>query len=129
MNKSFQKSYTYEDILEADKNCKDAGMKRVHSLLFGAYGETNETIRECLERILELKPDVLLIASGIRIYEKTTLYKQLAQIGWSPKEDGLLFPEFYSSDAVDHDLAKKDIEQYMTELLKVNSNIKIVNKY
>jgi radical SAM superfamily enzyme YgiQ (UPF0313 family) len=125
MLRKLYKTYTFKDIQVANKVCQDAGMICVHSILFGAFGETNETIIECMKRLIDLQPNIAFINSGIRLYDRTPITSQIEV----DRERNRLFPEFYFSEKVNIEQARSDINFYIDCLKDVNKKIKIINSF
>lgn len=129
MLRNLKKAYTYEDILKANENFKKLGIVCVHSILFGSFGETNRSIELCLERLKELNPDILFISSGIRIYKNTPIYNQLKEAKELDEKTDYLFPSFYTSNKVDADLARRQIDDFISCNCEKKNIKKIVNHF
>jgi radical SAM superfamily enzyme YgiQ (UPF0313 family) len=70
-----EKGFRVEDVIRCDAICAEAGMKTIHSILFGGIGENLQTILSCLENLERLSTNVIFFSLGIRLYPGTQLYR------------------------------------------------------
>ncbi|MCI5149513.1 MAG: radical SAM protein [Candidatus Electrothrix sp. MAN1_4] len=79
MLKSLGKNFTTKDIHNAGKLLHDANIRLCWSLLIGAPGETEDTIRETFETMdrIVVPQDEVMISIGIRVYKGTPIAKML----------------------------------------------------
>lgn len=102
MLRSYCKPYNPEDIREAHRLARDAGLHVAHYLLMGGPGESEATVTTTLDQIEELDKAVFFIFVGMRIYPNTPLYDLALAEGKITPETNLLKPFFYAADAIDH---------------------------
>jgi radical SAM superfamily enzyme YgiQ (UPF0313 family) len=103
--KSLKKGFTREQVIFAAEQLKKANMKTLWFFLFGAPGETQETMKESLdfcERYIRPE-DVALFTAGIRVYPGTPLEKECKEMGWFAEDDRLVRPAWYVSPGVSID--------------------------
>jgi radical SAM superfamily enzyme YgiQ (UPF0313 family) len=93
--RSLRKGFSADDVLRASVACRKAGIDACHSLIFGAPGETRETIRETVRLIRECRPFAVLPMIGLRIYPGTGLAEQVRAEGIVGPEESFLHPRFY----------------------------------
>jgi len=70
---AFNKGFTFENIQETTKICKDYDIAVGHELLWGLFGETEDSIKRSIERVWDLQPHVVGGTIGIGIYPTTSL--------------------------------------------------------
>lgn len=100
--KSLRKGFTREQVIHAAGQLRKAGMKTLWFFMFGAPGETVETVKESLDFCERYLPptDVALFTAGIRVYPGTPLEKQCKDEGWFAKDDPLLRPSWYVAPTI-----------------------------
>jgi radical SAM superfamily enzyme YgiQ (UPF0313 family) len=100
---SLQKGYGRDAVVRAASHLRDAGMKTFWFFMFGAPGETIDTVRETLDFCEQHVPptDMVLFTTGIRVHPGTPLEKHLKETGWFAHDDPLLQPSWYVSPTVD----------------------------
>jgi len=97
MLRSLNKGFCVEDVVNASEACRRAGLDFCHSLLFGAPGETPETIRETVSLMDRLRPRAVIAMTGIRMYPGSALALQAQKEGYLAPGLSLLEPVFYFS--------------------------------
>lgn len=117
--KNFKKNITKEQILKAGKLTREVGLYMYLFLIIGGPGETDETIRETLEVINELKPQQILTCF-LHTYPGTELYKQC-------QEQGILTDDIWF-DSLEH-LPQKCIYKYSEDPQKMNDWLKTVHNF
>jgi radical SAM superfamily enzyme YgiQ (UPF0313 family) len=93
--RALNKRYGREEVREAARMFREAGIRRAGFLLLGGPGETRETVEESLSFADSLEPDSLRVTAGIRIYPGTALAGVAAAEGVVAPGDDLLHPRFY----------------------------------
>ncbi|HIC89607.1 MAG TPA: radical SAM protein, partial [Anaerolineae bacterium] len=73
MLRRLRRDFTPEDILNAARSCKQAGIVVMLDLLLGLPGETRESIIRTLELMRRAGPDRVGVALGVRVYPGTEL--------------------------------------------------------
>jgi radical SAM superfamily enzyme YgiQ (UPF0313 family) len=94
------KNFGVEDVVNATKVCRAAGLEVCHTLLFGGPGETPESIKATCEVMDGLDATAIIALTGVRVYPHTPLADTARKdLGISAEES---FPEpvFYISPAV-----------------------------
>lgn len=109
---NMKKPYSKQDIINVSKICKDEGARIVHSLLFGAPGETLDTIRESLDLMEEINPDNVWLSLGIRIYPNTDIEKAAQAEGVIRENEPMLSPKFYISPEIKNENWYELIQSY-----------------
>jgi radical SAM superfamily enzyme YgiQ (UPF0313 family) len=94
---SLRKGFTREDIIEAVNGAKGLGFRINCFLLLGGPGENEETVKESVELMLELSPDMVSVTVGIRIYPGCELHDIALREGVVEPGQSLLHPAFYIS--------------------------------
>jgi len=100
--KSLRKGFTRDQVIYAAEQLKKNNMKTLWFFMFGAPGETKETIQESLEfceRYI-VETDVAFFTAGIRVYPGTPLEKQCKDEGWFAESDNLIQPSWYVAPTV-----------------------------
>ena len=91
------KSFTVADLRAATRAALGAGLDVCHSLLFGAPGETPETVAETVRVTDELAPTAVVAMVGMRIYPGTRLAELAREAGVIGERQPLLEPRFYAA--------------------------------
>ncbi|MGD2080731.1 MAG: radical SAM protein [Nitrospirota bacterium] len=94
---SLRKGFGVDDVVRASQACRRAGVEFCHSLLFGAPGETPETIKETVELMDRLRPKAVIAMTGIRLYPGAELTSMAREQGRLSAPGSLLEPQFYFS--------------------------------
>lgn len=93
---SMQKGFTIDDVHNFCEQTRKVGIAFCHSLIFGAPGETEETVDITIKNVQATKPTAVLAFAGIRIFPKTTLAEYCLQSGYLKSEDEITIkPVFY----------------------------------
>ncbi len=102
----FGKNFTRQDIFRAAAACRKRDLEYSLHILFGAPGETIQTVRETLDALDEMNPTAAFIASGLRVYRGTPLHRKLVKQGKIPSEQSMLEPFFYLSEELPSDICE-----------------------
>ena len=94
---SLKKGFTREEVIKSVSDAKGLGFRINCFLLLGGPGENEETVKESVELMLELAPDMLEVTVGIRIYPDCELYDIALQEQVIEPGQNLLYPTFYIS--------------------------------
>ena len=92
---SFQKGFGVEDIRAVSAACRKHGIDFCHSLIFGAPGESEETIRETVTLMDEVEPRAVVAMIGVRIYPGTEMERAARLDGTLERGGSVLEPRFY----------------------------------
>jgi radical SAM superfamily enzyme YgiQ (UPF0313 family) len=101
--KGLQKGYGRKQVIRAAENLRKAGLKTFWFFMFGAPGETMNTLDETLSFCKDHIPptDMVLFTTGLRVYAGTPLEKYCKEIGWFEPDDTLLRPSWYISPEIE----------------------------
>jgi len=80
------KNISRDDIAQAVKNCRKAGIQSLLYFTLGLMEETEETILESLKFALQLQPDIVTFGIAIPVF-KTEFYDYLKNNGFLKDED------------------------------------------
>jgi radical SAM superfamily enzyme YgiQ (UPF0313 family) len=94
------KSFNAEIAQRANRYCMQAGLKVCQTVIFGAPGESEDSIRTTCRALREMKPTAVVAMTGVRLYPGTPLSKSLIEQGRVKVEDISLLPCFYIEPAV-----------------------------
>ncbi|MCP4653988.1 MAG: radical SAM protein [bacterium] len=114
---ALDKSFDVEEIKNCSRWCRKVGIKFNHSLLFGAPGETRETIEETIENISLCNPTAVTVFIGVRLYPGTPLTRRLVREGWIREEQIDVQPVFYVEEGV-----REYLLQHIGEVADRNRN-------
>jgi radical SAM superfamily enzyme YgiQ (UPF0313 family) len=105
MLKILRRTFSPPDIERAVITAKRHGLEHILELLFGAPGETKETVRETIEFVKRIDPERVSVTVGLRIFPGTELERMIRSEGLDGSNpnlhghiDGngdLLHPVFY----------------------------------
>ena len=98
---SLKKGFSKHDVIRAVRQAKDLGFRINCFLLLGGPGENEETVKESVELMLELGPDMVSVTVGIRIYPDCELRDIALREGFIAPDQNLLYPAFYQSPATE----------------------------
>ena len=115
---SYRKPFRAQDVLNAHRQAREAGLHVAHYLLLGGPGESVTTVVESLDGIEQMDKAVFFFFIGIRIYPGTGLYDMAMAEGKINRRSDLLQPVFYVSDGIDRDT----IETLVTQRAKGRGN-------
>jgi len=94
------KSFDAEIADRANRYCMEAGLRVCQTIIFGAPGETESSVRTTCRALRIMNPTAVVAMTGVRLYPGTPLSQALIDEGKvSPDEIGLL-PTFYIDPAV-----------------------------
>lgn len=71
--------YDFADIVRMVRLCQKHGILTMVEALFGMPGETLETMRECVDRLMDLEATVTGFSLGLRLFPYTDLAMSLAE--------------------------------------------------
>jgi hypothetical protein len=87
-------------VARTNAHCLKAGLRVCHTVIFGAPGETEASVRASCEALRAMRPTAVVAMTGVRLYPGTPLTLQLTAEGRiRPGEVGLQ-PFFYVEPAV-----------------------------
>ena len=98
--KQLGKSFDAQTVERANRHCVDAGMKVCQTVIFGAPGETESSVRSTCLALRRMNPTAVVAMTGVRLYPGTPLTQSLIQRGCVQTNDIGLLPAFYIDPAV-----------------------------
>ncbi len=98
--KQLGKSFDAETVERANRYCMEAGMKVCQTLIFGAPGETESSVRATCRALRRMNPTAVVAMTGVRLYPGTPLTQSLIAQGHVKVKDIGLLPAFYIDPAV-----------------------------
>lgn len=110
MLENLKRDFRVEDLFKVSEICHKLDMTFMFDLLLGGPGEDEKTVRETIENMKRLKPDVVGTAIGIRIYQGTSISDMVKAEGVSESNknlhgaiknnDDFIRPIFYISSKI-----------------------------
>jgi len=97
------KDFSIADVLEFDRNAREAAIPCAHFVIFGGPGEDENTVEEGIANAALLSGSVIFAFSGIRIIPGTALVERARADGVLEADQDLLAPFFYFSPNVDRE--------------------------
>ncbi len=111
---ALNKRFSPEDIRRAAIIVGDAGITRTGFLMFGAPGETKESVEKSVAFVDSLGLESMKITQRIRIYPYTPLAETAVHEGIISPDDTLLFPKFYLARGLEDWLPER-LEKLVSE--------------
>jgi radical SAM superfamily enzyme YgiQ (UPF0313 family) len=113
--KSFKKSFTVDEVFNFCDATRAANIRFCHSLIFGAPGETEQTVAETVNNAQLTRPTAILAFAGTRILPNTALAEHCIETGFVKKREAIgVEPIFYTEPGIDQkwiiDYLKKTAE-------------------
>jgi radical SAM superfamily enzyme YgiQ (UPF0313 family) len=84
MLRRLRRGFGPEDIVNAARRCREAGIITMFDLLLGSPGETRESLTRTIELMREAAPDRVGVALGARVYPGTALADLVAEADLTP---------------------------------------------
>ncbi len=99
---SLGKNYKKEDIVRTAEILRATGKPIMWYLMYGAPGETRETIMETAQTLQQIADpwDLISIMQGIRVYKNSQLSQILRQSDPNCTQDNFLRPVFFQPDSI-----------------------------
>ena len=95
-----RKNFTRDDVINAVKIAHSVGMMTCLNIIFGAPGETTDTMRETADLVEDLSPTAHHAMVGIRIFPRTGLQRLAVEEGMEEARDIGFNPVFYIARSV-----------------------------
>lgn len=95
-----RKGFRPGDVVAFSDALRTAGLRFNLSMLFGAPGETPETVEETIECIRRCDPDSVTAGIGVRLYPGARVSRELVQEGHVEEDDVGLETLYYLSEPV-----------------------------
>ncbi len=100
MLNSYQKPFTFEQILESQQSLNKQKITSCHFIILGGPKETPETLDETFRNAELLENTLILPSTGMRIYPRTDLAKVAIEEGVITEDQPLISPTFYLSPTI-----------------------------
>jgi len=98
---SLCKNTTVSGVMAFCELCHQANIPFCHGLIFGAPGETRQTVEETISTADSTRPSAVVAMVGVRVYRQTGIARYLVERGALASADHVgLDPLFYVEDAV-----------------------------
>jgi len=94
------KSFDAATVHAANHHCLEAGLRVCHTVIFGAPGETEASVRATCAALRAMQPTAVVAMTGVRLYPGTPLTRRLTTAGRLHAGAGGLTPTFYVEPAV-----------------------------
>ncbi len=94
------KSFNAKIAERANRYCMEAGLKVCQTIIFGAPGETRESVSATCRALRKMNPTAVVAMTGVRLYPGTPLTMSLIKEGKINADDVGLLPTFYIEPAV-----------------------------
>ncbi len=94
------KSFNAEIAEQANRYCIEAGLRVCQTVIFGAPGETQDSVRATCSALRKMDPTAVVAMTGVRLYPGTPLSQSLIEHGVVNTDDIGLLPTFYIDPAV-----------------------------
>jgi radical SAM superfamily enzyme YgiQ (UPF0313 family) len=94
------KSFDAEVAEQANRYCLEAGLRVCQTLIFGAPGETEASIRATCRALRRMQPTAVVAMTGVRLYPGTPLTNSLIEQGRVAQDAIGLVPAFYIEPGV-----------------------------
>jgi len=101
MLRAYGKPFEPADVFAAHAGAQEAGLRVAHYFLLGGPGESEETVRETLDRVERLSRSVFFFFCGIRLHPGTRLHAIALGEGSVTPDADLLEPVFYTPLGID----------------------------
>jgi radical SAM superfamily enzyme YgiQ (UPF0313 family) len=93
--KRLGKSFNADVAERANRYCMEAGLRVCQTLIFGAPGETEASIRNTCRALRRMNPTAVVAMTGVRLYPGTPMTSALIEQGRIDARDIDLTPAFY----------------------------------
>lgn len=94
------KSFNADIAEQANRYCMEAGLRVCQTIIFGAPGETEASVRATCSALRKMRPTAVVAMTGVRLYPDTPLSQSLIEQGRVRQQDIGLLPAFYIDPAV-----------------------------
>ena len=94
------KSFNAVVAEDANRYCMEAGLRVCQTIIFGAPGETESSVRATCHALRKMNPTAVVAMTGVRLYPGTPLSQALIDDGKVKPDDIGLLPTFYIDPAV-----------------------------
>lgn len=117
--KGMGKSFTWEDVRQANNLFAQYEIPGLHFIIFGGPGETCDTVCEGIQNLSELEHCAVFGGMGVRIFPNTGIYDLAKNEGMVSNEKELFLKEvYYHSPEIDVDW----LNNYLVETFRQRKN-------
>lgn len=119
---NLRKKFSFQKVIEAQQGLLANGIRIEHCIFIGSPGETEDTVKESLERVgklLEYKNVHLFLNFGYRIFPETELAQIAVEKNVIKKDTNLAFPHYYIEPSV---LQNDKLLDYIEEWIVAHKN-------
>ena len=117
--RELRKPFRLRDVVNANDVLKKQGIAVAHYFMFGAPGETPDTVREGVQNIRDLRCTAAFVFLGIRILPHTELHRIALREERIAADCDLLEPVYYLSPAIEREWAEETLRQGFDDLAHV----------
>lgn len=118
MLSAMKKGFSKDDVVKTAQFVNNSGLFAAWFFLFGAPGETQETLEESLEfakNYLSGKNNLVIFTLGCRVFPRTELERMLEKDGFRTADYNMLEPLFYLSPTLNKVAAFDSIKELIQE--------------
>jgi len=112
MLKRLGRCFTPEEIIRTVSFCREAGITTMLDLLFGAPGETEESIKNTIALVRKTGAERIGISAGVRVYPGTTISGMISE---GTLNEGLIISEqgknLYENETLNVQVEGKDTSE------------------
>jgi radical SAM superfamily enzyme YgiQ (UPF0313 family) len=94
------KSFNVETAERANRYCMEAGLRVCQTIIFGAPGEDESSVRNTCAALRKMNPTAVIAMTGVRLYPGTPMSNMLIAAGKVNEADIGLLPTFYIDPAI-----------------------------
>ena len=94
------KSFNVETAERANRYCMEAGLRVCQTIIFGAPGEDESSVRNTCAALRKMNPTAVVAMTGVRLYPGTPMSNMLIAAGKVKETDIGLLPTFYVDPAI-----------------------------
>jgi radical SAM superfamily enzyme YgiQ (UPF0313 family) len=94
------KSFDADAVAAANRHCLEAGLRVCHTVIFGAPGETPDSVRATCRALRAMNATAVVAMTGVRLYPGTPVALDLWRAGAAQADDIGLLPTFYIEPGV-----------------------------
>jgi len=109
---SYQKDFTFEDILHSSELARQHAIDYCHFLIAGGPGESLETLEQNFERSRRLNGAIIMAVVGMRIYPGTHLFERALAEGRITSETNLLKPVYYLAEGLTQEAVFARLQEF-----------------
>ncbi len=101
-----RKGFSPSEVVSFCDGCRTEGLRFNISLLFGAPGETPDTVAETIDCVRRCDPDSVTVGIGLRLYPGARVSEELVEAGVVAREDVGISTFYHVSEPVRESLVE-----------------------